>query len=165
MKDLLRAAIAFFSAAILSLNAAAAADPLLTNLEGHWVGVGTVEGEAVTYDAEGRFALQGEFLVLSMIDADDPPAYEAAVFLARSAKKGDYVAHWLDNFGADGARVVGFGAGADRKLEITFDYAEATFRDRFEFAPGGRKFTLVVDSRAGDGPWEEFASYVFTRTD
>ncbi|MEX0644858.1 MAG: hypothetical protein WD076_06090 [Parvularculaceae bacterium] len=55
-------------------TASSADDPILAALEGRWVGVGAVEGEAVTYKAEGRFALMGEFLVFSMVDASDPPA-------------------------------------------------------------------------------------------
>ncbi len=44
-----------------------------------------------------------------MIDASSPPQYEADVFIGFDTKAKDYIAHWLDNFGAPGARVVARG--------------------------------------------------------
>ncbi|MEZ5891590.1 MAG: hypothetical protein R3C58_00360 [Parvularculaceae bacterium] len=117
--------IRFFAAALSILFAAtgpAAAegpDALLAALEGRWRAEGTVEGETVAYDAEGRFTLGGAFLRFDMIEAVDAPTYEANIYLAR-APKGDYVAHWMDVFGADGARVVGEGVNESGRLVILF---------------------------------------------
>jgi hypothetical protein len=89
---------------------------------------GTVMGMSVRYHAEGARVLQGGFLRLHMIDASSPPQYEASVYLGYEPKAGDYIAHWLDNFGAAGARVVGTGSrqGSDR-IVILYPYADGTF--------------------------------------
>jgi hypothetical protein len=42
-------------------------------------------------------------------DLSRPSKYQADVYLGFDAKAGDYIAHWLDQFGAAGARVVASG--------------------------------------------------------
>lgn len=126
---------------------------------------GEVQGNTVHYRAEGRWTLGGGFLELWMIEDQTPPTYEASVYIGHSDKHADYVAHWLDVFGADAARVVGFGKADGDALVIEFPYAEAQFRNRYEFAPDGESFTLKIDSRAGKAGWEDFASLVFRRVD
>lgn len=145
--------------------AAAAAEPpaALDRLAGDWVGTGKVEGEPVRYILRGERVLMGEFMRLSIVDAAKAPAYEAQVFIAKSKTKGDLVAHWLDNFGADGARTVGFGEERPDGFDLQFDYGGSVFRDYFRFDPGGDRFTLVVDSCAPSGDCENFADYVFDK--
>lgn len=142
-------------------RAAEPPDPLLARLEGPWKATGQVRGKPVTYDAEGRWVLGGAFLELSLRDVATPPQYEARVLLGRSKSKGDYIAHWLDGFGADGARVVGVGTGSADSLVLTFPYDKQPFRDRFELARDGT-FTLVIDSQSKDG-FSRFADYRFVR--
>lgn len=82
-------------------------DAFLDGLVGEWTLEGQVQGEPVRNTARGARVLQA-WLEFHLIDAADPPAYEAAVFIAADGN-GDYVAHWLDTFGAAGARVAGAG--------------------------------------------------------
>lgn len=149
-------------AAIVVVSTPAGADePSLSRLTGEWRAKGTVEGEAVTYRAEGRMVLMGQHLRFSMIDAAKNPRYEATVYISKSKSKGDLVAHWLDNFGADGARVVGFGEETDGGFVLSFDYGEAVFRDHFEFL-NDDSFTLKIDACVAD-TCNPFADYVFSR--
>jgi hypothetical protein len=106
----------FFCTAILLLRmggrAATAAETVspdnayLDALQGDWQMTGAVFGKPATYKARCERVLQGGFLRLHMIDAASAPTYPADLFLGYDAKARDYIGHWLDRFGAAGARVV-----------------------------------------------------------
>ena len=90
-------------------DAPAADNVYLDALQGDWDMTGTLLGKPVKYHARGERVLQGGFLRLHMIDAADAPTYEADLFLGYDARADDYIGHWLDRFGAAGARVVASG--------------------------------------------------------
>lgn len=140
-------------------NSSSPDDLYLDGLQGEWDMVGTVRGRAVRYQARGECVLQGGFLRLHMIDAEAPPKYEADVFIGFDAKAGDYVAHWLDRFGAAGARVVATGKRDGPRLAISFPYAAGTFRDTFAFDEKAGAWSLLLESQKTDGAWSTFASY------
>ena len=64
-----------------------------------------------------------------------PPTYEAEVFIGFDAKANDFIAHWLDRFGAAGARVVARGERNGQQLVIVFPYTEAHFVTPFRGNP------------------------------
>jgi hypothetical protein len=136
-----------------------AADALLDALKGKWDMSGTVMGEPVRYRAEGKRVLQGGFLCLHMIDVSSPPQYEASVFIGYDAKAKDFVAHWLDGFGAAGARVVGIGSHDGNRILIHYPYASGHFRNTFTWSAPTRSWTLLIESQERDGKWGTFASY------
>ena len=131
----------------------------LDELQGDWDMVGMVRGQPVRYRAHGERVLQGGFLRLHMADVAVPPKYEADVFIGFDAKAGDYVSHWLDRFGAGGARVVATGRRDGRRLIIHFPYTEGAFRDTFTFDPDSRAWSLLLEAQGRDGAWATFASY------
>ena len=135
----------------------------LDALQGNWVMSGTLGGKAVRYRADGQRVLQGGFIELHMIDAASPPRYEAAVFIGFDPKAHDYIAHWLDRFGAAGARVVAQGKRVGEQLVLSFPYADGPFRDTFTWLPSTKSWTLLLESQAADGSWSTFASYTLTR--
>jgi len=145
--------------------AAAAPEPthLLATLAGDWDLAGTVLGKPAHYRAQGRWVLHGGWLEFSMVDLATPPDYEARVFIGYDAKAGDYVAHWLDRFGAAGARVTATGSGQDGTLVLLFPYAEGAFRDTLSLAPDGTSGTLLLETQKADGSWSTFASYQMKR--
>jgi hypothetical protein len=98
-----------------------------------------------------------------MIDIDSPPQYEADVFLGYDPKAQDYIAHWLDRFGAAGARVVGEGKRTGRQLVMTFPYADGAFRDTFTWQPATDSWSLLIEAQGKSGAWSTFASYTLTR--
>src|ERR1700687_1488644 len=115
-----------------ALSAAPSVDvQYLDALAGRWHMNGTLGAKPVRYDAQGDWVLQHGFLRLHMEDTHRTAHYEAQVFLGYDAKAGDYVAHWLDRFGAPGARVVATGKREGDTLVIVFPYAEGAFRDTF----------------------------------
>ena len=131
----------------------------LDALQGDWDMSGTLLGKPVTYRAHGERVLQGGFLRLHMIDAAEAPTYEADLFLGYDAHADDYICHWLDRFGAAGARVVASGKRQGETLVIQFPYAEAAFKDTFVYEPNARSWSLLIESQKPGGGWSTFATY------
>jgi len=98
-----------------------------------------------------------------MVDAGHPPQYQADVFISHDAKAGDYIAHWLDQFGAAGARVVAAGRRDGERLVLIFPYSDGAFRDTLQRDPQADSWTLLIESQGKDGAWSTFASYELTR--
>jgi hypothetical protein len=140
-------------------TASSADDAYLDALRGDWDMSGTLLGKPVKYRARGERVLQGGFLRLHMIDASDAPTYEADLFLGYDAHAGDYIGHWLDRFGAAGARVVASGKRQGEMLVILFPYAEAAFKDTFVYDPNSRSWSLLIESQKPGGGWSQFATY------
>lgn len=120
---------------------------------------GTLLGKPVKYHAEGQRVLQDGFLRLHLIDAAEAPTYEADLFLGYDSHADDYIGHWLDRFGAAGARVVASGKRKGQTLVIQFPYADAAFRDTFVYDPGKDAWSLVIESQKPGGKWSNFATY------
>ena len=136
-------------------------DAYLDGLSGAWDMTGTLGGNPVRYRADGARVLQGGFLCLHMIDASPDPQYEASLYVGFDAKAGDYVGHWLDRFGAAGARVVATGKRTGDVLVLDFPYLEGAFRDTF--TRHRDTWSLLMESQAADGSWKTFASYELAR--
>jgi hypothetical protein len=157
--------VVFGSGAAFAVDPAPSPDEAyLDHLQGAWAMAGTLLGKPVRYSATGHRVLQGAFLRLRMVDLDRPPQYEADVYIGVDAKAGDYIAHWLDRFGAAGARVVAQGERRGQQLVLRFPYAEGAFRDTFTWHPESGSWSLLLESQGTDGEWSTFANYTLTRT-
>jgi hypothetical protein len=124
---------------------------------------GSMGSKTLHYHARGERVLQGGFLRLHMVDADRAPQYEADVFIGVDPQQHDFIAHWLDRFGAAGARVVGRGQRDGDRLVMIFPYVEGAFRDTFVFMPEGG-WSLLLESQKPNGTWSTFASYTLTHS-
>ena len=144
-------------------GAAPGRDPFLAELAGRWHFAGAVRGKHVDYRVRARWALQDGWLVLHLLDVAKPPAYEADVYLGFDVAAGDYVAHWLDQFGAAGARVTATGRRTGRTLVLDFPYDASAFRDTLTLAADGASGSLLIESREASGAWSTFASYSMQR--
>jgi hypothetical protein len=152
----------FVAAGAQAPRAADATSPdnaYLDGLQGEWEMTGTLLGKPVKYHARGERVLQGGFLRLHMIDLGAAPNYEAELFLGFDAHAGDYIVHWLDRFGAAGARVVATGKRTGKTLVVLFPYAEGAFRNTYEFEPKSGSWSLVIEWQAAGGTWSNFATY------
>jgi hypothetical protein len=138
-------------------------DPFLAQLVGPWDFSGTLRGKPVHYRVEGRWVLHKGWLRLALTDVAKPPAYVAEVYIGFDAHAGDYVAHWLDQFGAEGARVAATGTREGQTLVLSFPYAEGAFRDTLTLAADGSSGSLLIEAQQQDGRWSTFASYTLTR--
>ncbi len=138
-------------------------DPFLMQLAGRWTLSGAVLGKPVRYRGDAAWVLEGGWLRLALVDRATPPGYQADVYLGFDAKAGDYVAHWLDRFGAAGARVVATGHRDGQTLVLLFPYEGSPFRDTLTLASDGASGSLLLASQQADGSWSTFASYTLTR--
>lgn len=137
-------------------------DFFLNGLVGDWTMTGAVMGEPVRYVAKGARTLAGAWIEFHMIDAAKPPQYEARVFIGADGKAGDFVAHWLDGFGAAGARVAATGERDGNRLRLEFPYADGAFRNIWTRRDDG-SWTLDIDAQGASGDWSEFARYSIVR--
>jgi len=163
----MRSAASLLAVGALLVHAAAAEPPadtrFLAQLAGRWQMAGSVLGKPVRYEASGRWVLNGAWLELSMSDLARPPQYEAQLYLSYDGKARDYIGHWLDRFGAAGARVVATGQRHGRTLVLMFPYAEGAFRDTLTLAGDSGSATLLIEAEKADGSWSTFASYRMQR--
>jgi len=148
---------------LLAATGTSPAQAYLDALQGSWVMQGSVGKQPVVYQASGERVLNGGFLRLHMVDTAKPPQYQADVFLGYDATADDYVVHWLDQFGAVGARVVASGRRDGDRLVVTFPYAAGAFRDTFTRSAATDSWTLLLESQAKTGAWSTFASYTLQR--
>jgi hypothetical protein len=144
-------------------SSAEADSAFLEKLLGKWDMTGTMGSKELHYHAVGERVLQGGFLRLHMIDADPDPRYEADAFIGVDKQRHDFIVHWLDRFGAAGARVVGAGKRKGTQLVVLFPYATGTFRDAFTFMPETGTWSFLLESRKPDGSWSTFATYTLVR--
>ncbi len=135
----------------------------LDALTGNWVMTGTTMGKPVKFSLHGERALAGGFVRLALRDTKSPSQYQADVYVGYDAKKNDYVAHWLDQFGAAGARVVADGHRNDETLILVFPYDDGAFRDTFTFDPAVRTWDWLLETQAKSGTWSTFARYGLVR--
>ena len=138
-------------------------DAFLNRLQGQWTMQGTIQGQPARYRAVGERTLNNGFLKLHLLDVGKPPKYQADVYIGFDPTAHDFVVHWLDQFGAAGARVVATGARTGDQLVVTFPYAEGAFRDTLTWVPATRSWRLVLESQSKPGTWSTFASYELTR--
>jgi hypothetical protein len=151
----------------LLLPAATAGEPPATSsyldeLTGEWELIGTVQGKPAHYRAHGAWVLNGGWLEFSMRDVATPPAYQARLYIGYDGRAHDYIAHWLDRFGAAGARVVASGQLSEHTLVLEFPYASGAFRDTLTLGDGGHG-TFLLEAQEKDGSWSTFARYQMTR--
>lgn len=144
-------------------QSSSADDAYLDGLQGRWVMAGTLGGKPVSYDATGERVLDNAWMRLHLVDSHEPPGYQADVFIGHDAKAGDFIAHWLDQFGAAGARVVATGHRDGERLVLLFPYPEGAFRDTFQWDVQAESWALLIESQGKDGAWSTFASYRLTR--
>jgi hypothetical protein len=135
----------------------------LDALQGSWTVHGAVGKQPVTYSGRGQRVLNGEFLELHLLDTAQPPQYEADVFIGYDPKANDYIVHWLDRFGAGGARVVASGHREGDRLVVTFPYAEGDFRDTFTHDAVNGSWTLLLESKQKSGSWSTFANFALQK--
>jgi hypothetical protein len=153
----------FAVAAGTAPSVADADNAYLEELLGKWDMTGWMGSKALHYRAVAERVLQNGFVRLHMVDVAADPQYEADVYIGVDSQQHDFVAHWLDRFGAAGARVVGTGKRSNDKLILIFPYAAGNFRDTFTFLSDSSTWSLLLESQKPDGSWSTFASYTLAR--
>ena len=140
-------------------SAPARMDSLLSHLVGRWRMTGSVRGTPVTYSLESTRVLQGRFVQLHMTDVQQPPAYEARVFIGVDSAKTQYIAHWLDNFGAAYSIPHATGTAQGDTIRLAFAYADGPFRDTFVYRRATGTWYFRLESQDSAGTWQLFGEY------
>lgn len=135
------------------------ADSLLERLAGRWTMTGTVRGKPATYRLNATWTLQRRFLELHMVDVHTPPVYEARVFVGADTLPGNYLAHWLDNFGAAYSVPAATGRASGDTLTLDFAYPGGPFHDTFVYDRAADTWRIrleVLDSAGGRTLFAEY---------
>ncbi|HEY7638604.1 MAG TPA: hypothetical protein VH814_02680 [Steroidobacteraceae bacterium] len=143
----------------VAANAAQPDEEFLGELIGTWDMSGELGGKPVHYRAQAVRTLAGGWIEFHMEDVATPRSYEARLFLSADRKAHDVIVHWLDQFGAAGARVVGTGTRSGNVLTVTFPYAEGAFRNEWAYDAAKHTWTLAIDAQESDKSWKPFARY------
>lgn len=96
---LITLALGFAGPAPTSPTAPETRPALLAALDGNWIMIGDVLGKPVKYSLSVSPILARTFTELHMVDLQQPPQYEARIFIAHDKGSGQIVVHWLDVFG------------------------------------------------------------------
>lgn len=147
----------------VSVLAADERPALLKALDGPWIMRGDVRGKPVSYTMRAGPGLQDKFTEMHMVDVQQPPRYEARVFLGMDGAGQKVIAHWLDSFGAGSSVPHATGTLAGNVIEITFPYAGGAFRDTFTYQPEQQGWLFELEAARPDGGWQHFARYVLRR--
>src|SRR5918995_1161802 len=84
-------------------------DDLLDNLVGEWKLVRRMQSRITENVVKAEWVLNHQFFRIQMRDVENPPAYEATVFIGWDPLQERYVVHWLDVFGGRSSQTLGYG--------------------------------------------------------
>ena len=138
-------------------------DSLLNHLTGQWRMLGRVMGDSVEYTSRAAWKLNHQFLQWHLKDVNQPPRYEAEIFIGYDSAKKQYVVHWLDIFGGKSSQTLGFGTSRGNRIELLFNYPEAVFWDILTYYPAQDLWTFEIKQKDRHGIWQEFAFYRLIR--
>lgn len=138
-------------------------DSLLDRMIGTWTMVGTVRGKPARYSLTGVRVLQRKYVELHMTDLADAPAYEARVIIGQADKPGTYIAHWIDNLGAEFSVPPATGTLRGDTLFLDFPYPSGAFHDTFAYDRQSDRWTFRLEAAIGTGRWTLFAAYEVAR--
>ncbi|HGJ65728.1 TPA: hypothetical protein ENS27_10095 [bacterium] len=137
---------------------------LLKRLDGNWHAVGKVIDKAVEYSVNVEPVLNNTFSRIHMRDINNPPQYEAQIFVGVDSATNTVYAHWLDSFGPSYSVPHGTGKIQLTSIEFVIPYPDSPFRDIFKYDKDNDTWTLLIESYSDSTKvWNKFASYEFKR--
>lgn len=139
-------------------------DPFLANLVGRWEISRRIHGTVVHNHLDAHWVLQHRFIVLHMIDAAEPPKYEAIVLMGYDPVHDRYVAHWTDTYGAQSSGV-GYGKRNGNAVDFVFAAPEGNFHNTFTWDPAQRAWRSLMESEGKDGKRTFFAEDTYLGAD
>jgi hypothetical protein len=137
-------------------------DDLIENLTGEWKLTRKIRGKEVTNSLSAKWVLNHQFLELHMVDAAEPPEYEAIVLIGYSYSDKRYVAHWCDTYGGKFSGV-GYGKRAGEKIEFAFQYPDGPFFNTFAWDAKAKEWNFRMENSSKDGNRSLFAEDTLRR--
>lgn len=138
-------------------------DALLDKLVGKWDLAGQIGKRNVKNDFSAEWSLNHQFVELSFVDASNPPAYTARVFIGYDCVSERYVVHWLDSFGARFSETLGYGKRSGQEIEFRFEYADGPFLNKFTYDPKSDEWHFHLTRKDDKGQWVVFADQYLRR--
>ena len=133
-------------------------DDLLDNLVGEWKLVRRMQGRISEHVVKADRVLNHQFLRLQMRHVENPPAYEATVFIGWDTAQDRYIVHWLDVFGGRSSQTLGYGMRNGNTIKFTFAYPEHPFVNTFSYDPEMKTWNFLMQQKNLDKSWGVFAN-------
>ena len=132
-------------------------DDLLDNLVGEWKLVRKMQGRISEHVVKADWILNHQFLRIQMRHVENPPAYEAAVFIGWDHAQERYIVHWLDVFGGRSSQTIGYGTRNGNTIKFAFAYPEHPFVNTFSWNPEARTWNFLMQQKNPNKSWSVFA--------
>ncbi|HEY7784785.1 MAG TPA: DUF1579 family protein [Pyrinomonadaceae bacterium] len=131
-------------------------DELLDNLVGDWKITRKIRGRIVNNTAKVDWVLNHQFLRIHMKDVNNPPEYEAMVFIGYDNTSERYVVHWIDVFGGRFSETLGYGTRSGNTIKFVFEYPSGPFHNTFTWKPNERSWNFLLQQKDATGKWVVF---------
>jgi hypothetical protein len=131
-------------------------DELLDNLVGDWKITRKIRGRIVSNTAKVDWVLNHQFLRIHMNDVNNPPEYEAMVFIGYDNTSERYVVHWIDVFGGRFSETLGYGTRTGNKIKFVFEYPSGPFHNTFTWKPDEKSWNFLLQQKDVSGKWVVF---------
>ena len=138
-------------------------DDLLDNLVGEWKLMRKRQGRITENVVKAEWVINHQFLRIQMRDVENPPAYEATVFIGWDRTQDRYVVHWLDVFGGESSQTLGYGSRNGNTIKFMFAYPEHPFVNTFSWDPEAKSWNFLMQQKNLDKTWGVFAEDNLTR--
>jgi hypothetical protein len=132
-------------------------DDLLDNLVGEWRLVRKMQGRITENVVKAEWVLNHQFFRIQMRDVENPPAYEATIFIGWDPMQERYVVHWLDVFGGRSSQTLGYGTRNGNTIKFAFAYPDHPFVNTFSWNPEARTWNFLMQQKNPNKSWSLFA--------
>ena len=132
-------------------------DDLLDNLVGEWKLVRRMQGRITENVVKADWVLNHQFFRIQMRHVENPPMYEATVFIGWDPMQERYVIHWLDVFGGRSSQTLGYGTRNGNTIKFAFAYPDHPFVNTFAWDPEARTWNFLMQQKNPDKSWSVFA--------
>ena len=132
-------------------------DDLLDNLVGEWKLVRKMQGRITEHVVKADWVMNHQFLRIQMRHVENPPAYEATIFIGWDQLQERYVLHWLDVFGGRSSQTLGYGTRSGDTIKFAFAYPEHPFVNTFSWNPQDKTWNFLMQQKNPNKSWGVFA--------
>ena len=138
-------------------------DNLLDNLVGDWNIARKFKTRKAESTAKVEWVLNHQFLLIKMKDVNNPPQYEANIYVGYDNASDRYVAHWIDVFGGRFSETLGYGTRNGNSIKFVFEYPDGPFLNTFSWDPEKKAWTFLMQQKDAQGKWTLFAEDTLLR--
>ena len=138
-------------------------DELLDNLVGDWKISRKFKTRTVENTAKAEWVLNHQFLLIHMKDVNNPPQYEANIYIGYDNTSNRYLAHLIDVFGGRFSETLGYGTRNGNSIKFVFEYPDGPFLNTFTWDKDKKSWTFLMQQKDSAGNWTLFAEDTLVR--